>query len=555
MKLFRVFLLAAAISVISGCDLVDNLNENPPHLLTTDRLYASYSGFEAGLNGLYAQVRRERERTPSNSHAMMGGMFMSGTDNMTTNHHTGGWVTVSMYWRDHNHPTNEAYEEVFTWLYGIINAANTIIERAENEEVDWSGGGRSPQENKNRIVGEARAVRAWAYRHLMYGWGDVPLSLEEARGSTIRTDWTRAPVEEVREQIIADLLFAAEHVPVEPSLPGRISKGAVQHYLAEMYILEGEYETAISWTNEVINNGAYRLVTQRYGVGLNEPGVPFMDMFKEGNSNREEGNTEALWVFQFGQNIIGGGGSTYRRTHLSRYWNIRIGDVIPLQLTHERGGLGYARKSATKWALELYEPGDDRGSEHAIRWFFVLKDAEQNAPYPADNLPPGYAYGDTLWLDWSRDLTQDDRNRFDWPFFRKAEGTDPNNMQADVNHNDQVYLRLAETYLLRAEAQFHLGRTGDAAQSINEVRRRANASDITAADVTLDFILDERSRELFYEEHRRWTLLRTGKFLERVRAYNKNGGDLVTERDLLFPIPQSVVDANLNSPMPNNPGY
>jgi starch-binding outer membrane protein, SusD/RagB family len=73
--------------------------------------------------------------------------------------------------------------------------------------------------------------------------------------------------------------------------------------------------------------------------------------------------------------------------------------------------------------------------------------------------------------------------------------------------------------------------------------------------VDIDFILDERSRELFLEEHRRWTLLRTGKWLERVRAYNNNGGAHITERDLLFPIPQSVIDANLTKEMPQNPGW
>lgn len=71
----------------------------------------------------------------------------------------------------------------------------------------------------------------------------------------------------------------------------------------------------------------------------------------------------------------------------------------------------------------------------------------------------------------------------------------------------------------------------------------------------MDFILDERSRELFLEEHRRWILLRTGKWLERTRAFNNFGGENIQERDTLFPIPQTVIDANLNSQMPQNPGF
>ena len=87
------------------------------------------------------------------------------------------------------------------------------------------------------------------------------------------------------------------------------------------------------------------------------------------------------------------------------------------------------------------------------------------------------------------------------------------------------------------------------------MRRRSNASEINAEDVNLDFILDERSRELVTEEHRRHTLLRTGKWLERTRAHNRNGGQLIVERDTLFPIPQAVIDANLTQEMPQNPGY
>jgi hypothetical protein len=78
---------------------------------------------------------------------------------------------------------------------------------------------------------------------------------------------------------------------------------------------------------------------------------------------------------------------------------------------------------------------------------------------------------------------------------------------------------------------------------------------VNEADINIDFILDERSRELVFEEHRRWTLLRTGKWLERVRKYNKNGGQLITERDTVFPLPQVVIDANLTRPMQQNPGW
>src|SRR5690606_26083975 len=187
----------------------------------------------------------------------------------------------------------------------------------------------------------------------------------------------------------------------------------------------------------------------------------------------------------------------------------------------------------TKWAIDLYEDGDDRGSHFAIRKFFVLKDAAENAPAEADRLPPGMNYGDTIKLNWDNDITATNRGRLDWPFSRKFDSTPITNLQHNYHFNDQVYLRLGETYLIKAEAEFRLGFNDAAAETINVLRRRANASEVTGADIDLDFILDERSRELLFEEHRRHTLVRTGKWLERVKLYNHNGGQVATQRDAL----------------------
>lgn len=552
-KLYKSVILLMVVLLFTSCNN-ELLDEKPPHLITSETLYTNLAGFEAGLNGLYAQVRREKEQS-FGSHAMMGSMFMFGNDNTTVNHQDIGYIMTALLWKDNNNPLNDENRIVFIWLYNVINASNTIINRAEKDDIDWTGGTSNASDNKNRVIAEAKAIRAWAYRHLSFGWGDIPLTLDESSGATVRTDWERTPVKKVREQIIADLLAAEPYIGVEPSIRGRITKGAVQHYLAEMYLTMGDANNALTWANKVINTPQYKLVTERYGTRKNRPGVPFMDMFWEGNTNREEGNTEALWVFQFGLKITGGGNGMIRRMHLSRFWNISINGVRPLVHTYERGGLGYSRFTFTKWALDIYEPQDDRFSHHAIRKFFILGDAQMNSPYPADNLPPGWAYGDTLWLKWNTDITYTNRARFDWPFSRKAEGTDPNNTNESYVHKDQVYLRLAETYLLKAEAEYLLGRPQDAANTLNIIRRRSNASEISASQVNIDFILDERSRELFLEEHRRWTLLRTRKWLERTKAYNNNGGAHIAPRDTLYPIPQSVIDANLTKPMPQNPGW
>ena len=327
------------IMILAGCS-EEWLEEDPPHMITTVSLYTSLAGFETGLNGLYGLARQEREGSEgktlpytSNPNALRAELAMNGTDNMCTNV-PDRFSLVAANWGERNSPGNTQITSNFIWLYTTINAANSIINQAmTREDIDWTGGQNPEEESRNTVIAEAKAIRAWAYRHLTYGWGDVPLTLDESVGSLIKTDWERAPLAQVRKQIISDLLFAEKHVPVEPVVRGKISKGAVQHYLAEMYLALNKPDSALYWADEVINNPAYKLITSRYGVKKDEPGVPFMDMFLDGNSNREEGNTEALWVWQWAFGISGGGVCIMRRWHMSQYDLINIGGVRPLKLT------------------------------------------------------------------------------------------------------------------------------------------------------------------------------------------------------------------------------
>lgn len=560
-KIFNIIIISVGLVLAGSCSEEKWLEERPPHLITSETLYTNLSGFEAGLNGLYSLVRGEREGRDNSTENLRADISMLGTDNIVPNQR-GGIGFIALTWDTRNVSTDSNLSSIFLWLYQIINAANTIIHRAEDrDDIDWGGTGETAETNRNRVLAEAKALRAWAYRHLTFCWGDVPLTLEESLGSNIKTDWTRTPVAEIRKQMKIDWLFAEKYIDVEPPVRGKISKGAVQHYLSELYLTIGKPDSALIWADKCINTPNYALIQQRYGAKVSEPGVAFMDMFYDGNVNRESGNTEALWVWQWEYNVIGGGGdagSIMRRYHnaTGQHLQIKIGNVVPLQLTTERGGRGIGREQPTKWAINLYEPDDERGSNYAIRKFYILKDAAANAPLPADNLPVGYDYGDTLKLSWENDLTGLGNGIVNnYPFIRKYDTYTPDVNELRGSYDDQVYLRLAETFLLKAEAQLKLGNPEGAAETINAIRKRAKASEISASDVTIDFILDERSRELIGEEHRRYTLLRTGKWLERVQAHNFRGGQTATARDTLYPIPQVVIDANLTQLMLQNPGF
>ena len=132
-------------------------------------------------------------------------------------------------------------------------------------------------------------------------------------------------------------------------------------------------------------------------------------------------------------------------------------------------------------------------------------------------------------------------------------------------------MRLGETYLLRAEARFRQNNPNGAADDINVLRSRAfkaareasnnpNLGKVSAADINVDFILDERARELIAEENRRMTLVRMGKLKDRIA---KNGdtspADKVTtgfqDFNALLPIPLSEIQLNKGAELQQNPGY
>ena len=569
----------------------NRLNENPPTFTTAEALYTTAQGFEAGINGLYSLAREER-----NGLSYTGGfgtidlnatISIAGTDNIASGSNVGGLSNIISDWTK-NTPADPNLDKVFLWLYKLVSASNAIITRSENPSVQWG----TDNTKKARIVGEARAMRAWAYRHLTYLWGDVPLMTEEVTGENIVTDARREKVAAIRRVMIDDLKFAAQNLPASPYAAGRVTRGVAQTYLAETYLAIGKADSAFYWANECINTGPYKLVTQRYGTGTSKPGVAFMDMFDPANTNIANGNTEALWVMQWERNAVGGGENLMRHETTMRYPNARYaGRSGFLTAVDERGGRGWSRQTITKKALLLYNTSSDvaagkidqRGSEFALRKYFIVSsyDNFSGLTNTATNAP--WKIGDTVWLatpikqgsipDPGKRtlsgafnfnlLTEGTPNNNDWPYSLKFAHNDPGFPTTTESHLDQVYMRLAETILLRAEARGRMGDYAGAVTDINMLRDRANAKRVTVADFGgsltsfLDYILDERSRELLVEEQRRYTLLRMGGadfFFRRVTAMNTISKNL-TLRDTLFPIPQSVLDANLTTKMPQNPGW
>ncbi|MFC2080930.1 RagB/SusD family nutrient uptake outer membrane protein, partial [Bacteroidota bacterium] len=291
-----------------------------------------------------------------------------------------------------------------------------------------------------------------------------------------------------------------------------------------------------------------------------------------------------LWTLQWELNVLGGGSNLMRREIGGKYerWSYDSdeGGRSRLANTEVRGGKGLGYLLPTSFALKLYisssegDKQDQRASEHALRRYFILSEGDVISDKLNVYLGRPWQVGDTIWCSplgggpagdpitsggYNFYMLSDGRNKNDWPYSLKWTQADAGLPIAKPQHNDQIYMRLAETILLKAEALHLLQRNDEAAVEINRLRDRAHAKNVLADEITLDFILDERSRELLMEEHRRYTLLRQGGmvFYNRTDQNNYFYGlcENLTPRDSLLAIPQVVIDANLTVPMKQNPGF
>lgn len=557
--------LTLVLLIVSSCNK-DVLQEKPLDFLAPENAFNTISGIRQGITGLHYQFRHGWYDEDYNQDAFAIMICGVGTDVAYHGENPGGNRKLVNYEFEMT-PTNPEFVPYF-WneSYKLIQMANVLIEGIEKAKDDiWSG-----PEQKNAYLGEARFFRGWAYRFLVNLYGDVPLVTDVVK--TVKTDFVRTPKQEVYKQIEEDLLFAAENLPGrgKEEAPGRITAAAAWNYLSETYISEGKYQDGVDAASKVIDGSGYALMTNRFGstVDVFGSGDVYLDLFAYGNQNLKE-NTEAIWVIQYEPIITGGFRFPGERAFGPAYFRLGktpdgkpafVGDLVGGVHTGYSDSLGrpvaYTRPT-NLMAYQLWQSdwkNDIRNAKHNIKRDFYFDS-------------PGSIYDKqkidfSLYPPGSRNSLID-TTQYIFPFIMKFADplhhfTDPIRAGGGFTHKDVYQIRLAETILLRAEAYLGLGRKDLAAEDINKIRRRANATEVNASDVDIDYLLDERARELFGEEFRAITLRRTGKLLERVRKYCNNPvypACNIQDYNVLFPIPQSQIDLNISSKMEQNPGY
>ncbi|MGJ1283404.1 RagB/SusD family nutrient uptake outer membrane protein [Sphingobacterium spiritivorum] len=528
--------LLLATATLSGCSK-DFLDEDTSGFQAPDNTYTTTNGFETGLTGLYAFARLEFQ-TWTNDFFTQGATpqesLQVGTDIVAIKT-TGTDATLAPFSNYTLNPASSYVRNYWRFSYGLIGNSNLILSALDNPDIKWT----DPVNDPKRVRATADFFRAYGYRYLISLYGDVPWV--DKVSETPRTDFTRTPKAEVLQHMITDLRYASENLPDNPNTvaDGKLTKWAALHYLAEAYLWANKPDSAIIAANAVINSGYFKLNDQRFGAEKDNAGDYFHDMFIEKNQNRKSGNQETIWAMQLEYNSQGGGDlyTDWSKRAWVPFYSQQTGFVLADSL----GGRGLGHIRPFDWWLNGYEAQDIRNSKYNIKrdWYH--------------NDPKSPLFGTKL------NITQEIKESGNvfattTKFFY---GKTADNPAFEGNMKDRVKVRLAETYLLLAEAYLQKSNPGLAADAINVVRARAKATPASAAQVNIDYLLDERARELLGEEMRRITLSRFGReiFLRRVKELNTQSKAAIKEGNELWPIPQEVIDANSDAVFPQNQGY
>ncbi|HBE42782.1 MAG TPA: RagB/SusD family nutrient uptake outer membrane protein [Bacteroidales bacterium] len=565
------FLLFAGILLLffPSCS-EDVLEEKPLDFLAPENAYNTLPGIKQGITGLHFSTRQR---------------WFYGTNQPVITVMRGLGTDIAFHGEDPNSnmflcnyvtnitSSNTDYRNIWIWNYELIQRANVLIEGIENADpAIWTS-----EAQKNAYKAEAMFFRAFAYRFLVSFYGDVPLVTEVIRSA--KTDFVRTPKAQVYALMEEDLLFGTTNLPVPGSeeAPGRITQGAAWHMLSECYLNQGKFQLAASAATKVISGYKFALMKERFGDRQNVvfgTGDVYYDLFAYGNQNLGI-NTESIWVIQIEPPPTTGGASVEgNRAFGPAYFRLGNtpdgkkafrGEFVNGAYTGYSDTLGrpVAWIHPTNYvAYDIWRSdwnNDIRNAKHNIKRDFYYDSPGSAYHKKRINLLVDYA---AQYAAGTRDAMRDSC-QYIYPYWMKFADpchyfTDPARSGGGNHHKDLYAIRLAETLLLRAEAYVGLGQPDLAAADINLIRSRSNATPVNPANVNLNYILDERARELYGEENRFITLRRMGKLFERVRALNnnpKNPGLNIQNYHVLFPIPQSQIDLNIGADFPQNAGY
>jgi hypothetical protein len=563
-KLSYIFILLA-IAGATSCKKF--LTEENISGITSENFYTNTAGYESLVNSCYSSLRSIYDINPS--------LFEYGTDVTTRGEieavsgTVGDLVIRATGLNEYKtlSADNSAVNTFFSSCYSGIQRCNTAINKAGNIP-DLS------EDLRNKRIGEVSFIRAYYYYLLVENFGGIPIVKDEI--NTPVTHFVPNTEQEVYDFIINDLNTALTSVDVTATEFGRVTQGAVRHLLALVYLTRGyksfaasdDFAKAAQYAEDVINSGNYTLLSS------------FADVFRWNNLQ----NKEIIFSVQYdpaslrpptgsgnGQSILFGW-RLFREPGFAEEaanYNRRISDFMPTQFLYTLYNTVADSRYDGTFLSQFYATKD------AVAGSMVIKKGDLRFYFPYPDQP--FTSADSIALKTANpnvEIIRFDKWKQDFngiggamkfPMINKFEdpqATGFGNNENDYRGNRDIFIfRLAETYLIAAEAYFKMGHLDKAAEKLNAVRQRAaktgQSLTITAADVTLDFILDERARELT-GEYKRWLDLKRTHRLDRAAEHNiltqmANPGGL-DDKYYVRPIPQTVIDRDTEG-YPQNGGY
>ena len=540
--IYKGLIIIAGLTTTVSCKKA--LDEKNPSGITGESVFTTPAGFETLVNAAYSYQRWWYGKEEGY------GMSEMGTDIWTSG---AGDVATDLSQYLNLQGTNAALTTEWQQLYAVINLCNTGINRIE-------GAGLAANVRPVREA-ELRFLRAFYYWHIVESWGGVHFTTEESKG--VITTANKTPVETFNKQIIDDLLFAVANLPATTADYGRATKPAAQAFLARMYLTQKKNTEARDMALAVINGG--------YGFTLQPV---YADLWKMSNLK----NKEVIYAVNYSTNLSfndlidpilnplghSRGGNNGHLVFGMKY------DDQPGMTRDILNGRPFDRYMPTRFLLDLYNSDIDARYDGSFQtvWYansttrpagMKLGDtaifATKNVYAPAGKL---YKIYDRNTVYNANGTAKDQLHYVSLSKFLDPTRTSANEAQSA---RDVFVIRFAEMYMIAAEAELNLGNPGGAVPYINAIRTRAakpgKVADmqVTAGQITLDFILDERAREFAGEQMRWFDLKRTGKLLERVKAHNPNALN-IQDFHLVRPIPRSQMDAVTNpAEFKQNPGY
>lgn len=581
--------------ILFGATSCNKLLEEQPRTGFTPSFFATADGIQGGIAGIYTSFRTQW------ANQIWTQLFDGGTDEALR----GGSVdNGAVHWMVYNNPVIKSntnnYEGFWNTLFIDINTANGVLQYGVDADI--------PAATKTQLLAQAKFLRGFCYFYLVSTFGAVPL--HTTFSTTASAADAPAPLADLYAQMIKDFTESAADLPNTPAAgTGKpATKPTALFLLAKTYLWRGwstvaqptDFQQAYTISKAIIDNKA------TYNLNL----LPsFGTVFREG----QEYSSEVLMVIdhtkdlKFGQNsAVGAGATSFSENKSNFFWRPNYPTIPANWPTNTganvcvrdiRNGRPFIRlKPNTKYVMNVAFA--NRATDSRYDGTFQTTWLANSTPESATGsvgvtTPRGTLINGVDTAIWMRDrlVTPAERAAFKgimfepdhlvgatvpytsayFPSVRKFDDSTRGHMN-DYSDRPYILFRFAEVYLIAAEAALKGGATlQDAANMINVLRTRAAlknnqtpaeyalavaAQQITAAQVTLDFILDERSRELFAEDCRWWDLSRTKKLVERVQLHNPEAAAGVQPYNMLRPIPQSQIDlVTEGPPYPQNPGY